>query len=194
MDIPLVPLSLAPLPFRYDAFKPVISSKAMRIHYEGHHKGYVTAFNKLLDRFDSGEIFREGGVSPSALEFNFYGHLLHSYYWNSLTPKKTVLGPKTKKIIKSSYKNLNIFLDALVNAAVNIKGSGWAVAIVEDDHLLVRSITNHDLWQLSRHRPLIVIDAWEHAYYLQHQNRKRSFFENIVKFINWNTFENRLTT
>jgi len=195
MNIPLNnPLNLPPLPFAYDSFKPVISSKAMRIHYEGHHKGYVTTFNNLLDRFNRGEIFGKGGISPSVLEFNFYGHLLHSYYWNSITPQKTVPGPQTKKLIKASYKNLNAFLDDLVNTAANIKGSGWAIAIAEDGYLSVRGIPNHNLWEISSHRPLVVIDAWEHAYYLQHQNRKRSFFENIVTFINWNTFENRLTT
>lgn len=184
--IPLRPITLPPLPYSYDVFEPHISEDAMHIHHNGHHKGYVTKFNKLLRQFNSGK-----NISMLDLEFNFFGHLLHSYYWNSISPLSTTPGPLTEKLIALSYGSFDSFLDQLISAAVSIKGSGWVAVVMEDGYISIKSFDNHELFQIQG-QPLLVIDVWEHAYYLDYQNRKRTFFAKLVSFINWDTFEKRL--
>ena len=192
MNIPLQPLVLSPLPYSYDAFEPFLSKEAMMVHYLGHHRNYVNKFNELIARLEGGEKLGRD-ISPLDLEFNFYGNLLHQYYWNSFTPKKTIPETFTKRLIRDSFNTTEQFLDEIGSAASSIKGSGWVVVTEESGELLISTIPNHELWQEAR-RPLLVLDVWEHAYYLDYQNKKNTFFLDMLKLINWDTFENRLTT
>lgn len=192
MKIPLQPLELIPLPYSYDAFEPFLSEEAMRLHHLGHQRGYVNKFNELLARLNAGEIIGKE-ISPFDLEFNFYGNLLHQYYWNSFNPGQTSPGIFTKKLIRDSFNTTDQFLSEIGSAAASIKGSGWVIVTEEEGLLEISTIPNHELWQEAK-RPLLVLDAWEHAYYLDYQNKKNTFFLEMIKMINWHAFENRLTT
>jgi Fe-Mn family superoxide dismutase len=221
VNIPLNRLILPPLPYYYDALEPLISAEAMRIHYEGHHKNYVDTFNKLLDRLEHVPImkplFRESfpgehGVSPTSLEFNFFGHILHSHYWNSISPRRSSWpGPTTEAALSRSYLSLDgpgSFLIDLSQAAQSIKGSGWVVVVPSDckRYIDVQTIENHNpleartTWSREAIRsetgkkPLLVFDAWEHAYYLDYQNKKGSFFKDLGEFINWDALEDGLSS
>jgi Fe-Mn family superoxide dismutase len=179
MRIPKKKLRLPSLPYHYDGLEPITSSQALRVHYEGHHAGYVKNFNKLLD---------EGGSRPD-LEFNYSGHILHTHYWESFGPQESYPGVETQQMLDPEA-----FVRSLVNTALKIKGSGWSVAVLDRGQVKIMPIANHDLRNIVHFEPLLVLDAWEHNYYLDFANMKKKFFNSIVELINWDTLEKRLAS
>jgi len=178
-------IHLPPLPYHYDGLEPVTSAAALKIHYQGHHKGYVDNYNKML---------KDGG-SKIDMEFNYSGHLLHTHFWESFTPLQTSPGDETMKLLRWRYQRNPIgnFVEELIAKAMNIQGSGWVIALLYRGNIEVISIANHDLRNVVYGTPLLVLDAWEHAFYLDYQNNKSKFFDKIVDLINWNNLEAKLT-
>lgn len=186
MYIPKTKLVLPPLPYSFDGLEPVTSSRALQIHYKGNHAGYVKNFNRLLI---------EGG-SQADLEFNYSGHILHCEFWKSYSPLRTAPGNATLSLINDTYPNvlypLGNFVNEIVETAMKIKGSGWAIAIIDRGQLKVTSIPNHDLKKIIHANPVLVLDGWEHVFFLDYANKKKAFFEGIVELINWDTVEQRV--
>jgi Fe-Mn family superoxide dismutase len=185
MKLPKHKLFLPALSYEYDGLEPITSARALRIHHLKHHQSYVKNYNKLLG---------EGG-SKSDMEFNYSGHILHTHLWESFTPHSNSPSPKTLKLLTQTYgKNpIEKFLAELVTKASATKGSGWVIAIFYRGNLQLISIDNHRLRDVVHGTPLLVVDAWEHAFYLDYQSEKKRFFNSIIELIDWDNFEIKLT-
>jgi len=187
MRLPSEPISLPVLPYSYDGLTPVISVDQLKTHYSGHHRTYVETYNRLLQDKSNSE---DHIVN---LEFNFFGHLLHSLFWQNLTTQHSTK-PTGKFLaqLNSQSSVEKLFKDIIVSAG-NIHGSGWIVVAADNrnNEIVISTISNHDIGDLLNYRPLLVLDAWEHSYYIDYKNKKNLFFESLLTVVNWDVVERR---
>lgn len=180
-------LLLPPLPFGMSDLEPIISRTALESHYLGNHKGYVDKYNELIKDPNSNQV---------DLQFNYNGHLLHTLFWNSLSPGPKIISGKLKNKLQSQLgENYESILKSkIIQAAMKIKGSGW-VALTYDvvnKLIRIRTIPNHELEKIGKFIPLLVIDGWEHSMYFDYLNDKKSYMENLYNFLlNWHAAETR---
>ena len=183
--------TLPELPYGYSALEPYISGTIMELHHDKHHAGYVKAANAALDRLaDAREKGHYDDIASleRALAFNLSGHVLHSLFWNNMAPKAggRPQGELATVIQQEfgSFENLQKQMNAV---AASIMGSGWAALVWEPlgRKLLVTQIYDHQSNLAQAGTPLLVLDAWEHAFYLQYQNRKTEFFDAVWNVWNW---------
>jgi Fe-Mn family superoxide dismutase len=183
--------TLPDLPYDYGALEPHISGKIMELHHGKHHAGYVKNANSVLeDLFESRQQddFTRITALERSLAFNLSGHILHSIFWKNMMPKGggkpvgDLLGA-----IQKDFGDFSRFRNQLTRVASTIMGSGWAALVWEPigERLLITQIYDHQSNLAQAGVPLMVIDAWEHAYYLQYQNRKTEFFEAVWQVWNW---------
>ena len=182
---------LPELPYDYSALEPHISGRIMELHHDKHHATYVEGANKTLEQLDEardkGDFTRLAALEK-ALAFNLSGHILHSLFWQSMMPKG---GGKPEgelaEALQRDFGGFDSFKKQLSQAAATIMGSGWAALVWEPlgGRLLTTQIYDHQSNLSQGGIPLLVIDAWEHAYYLQYENRKAEFFEAVWKVWNW---------
>jgi Fe-Mn family superoxide dismutase len=182
---------LPDLPYDYSALEPHISAKIMELHHGKHHAAYVKNANAVLERLDEArkkEDFTRVAAFEKALAFNLSGHVLHSIFWQNLM-KKGGGEPKgaLADAIKKDLGGFAMFQRQMNEVAATIMGSGWAALVWEPigQRLLVTQIYDHQSNLAQSGVPLMVIDAWEHAYYLQYQNRKAEFFTAVWNLCNW---------
>jgi superoxide dismutase, Fe-Mn family len=189
---------LPPLPYEYNALEPHISAKIMELHHDKHHKTYVDGANKALEQLEEarkGGDFTRIAALEKALAFNVSGHVMHSIFWNNLTPKGG--GQPTGELadaIKRDFGSFDTFKKQMTQAAATNMGSGWS-ALVWDPisrGLLTAQIHDHQSETLIGSVPIMVIDAWEHAWYLQYLNEKAKYFEAIWNVFNWDDIGRRL--
>jgi Fe-Mn family superoxide dismutase len=183
--------ALPDLPYDYSALEPHISAKIMELHHGKHHAAYVKNANAVLERLDEArkkEDFTRVAAFEKALAFNLSGHVLHSIFWQNLM-KKGGGEPKgaLADAIKKDLGGFAMFQRQMNEVAGTIMGSGWAALVWEPlgQRLLVTQIYDHQSNLAQSGVPLMVIDAWEHAYYLQYQNRKAEFFTAVWNVWNW---------
>ncbi|KAK7755930.1 Superoxide dismutase [Mn], mitochondrial [Diatrype stigma] len=194
-------VTLPDLPYDYSALEPHISGQIMELHHSGHHQTYVNNVNKILDLVEEA---KEKGNDKKVKHshrvnyfFNNGGHINHSLFWENLAPSGNGGGGEPEGALKTAIeKDFGSFEDLQkeVNTTLaGIQGSGWAwlVRDTEAKKLKVVKTSNQNI-VLRSHVPLMGIDAWEHAYYLQYQNRKAEYFNAIWNVINWSTVANRL--
>jgi Fe-Mn family superoxide dismutase len=189
--------TLPDLPYDFSALEPHISGQIMELHHGKHHAAYVKAANSVLDQLtearDKMDFSRLAALERS-LAFNLSGHVLHSIFWQNLSPTGggTPVGPLAEAIQKD-FGNFDQFRKQIETVASTIMGSGWAALVWEPlgEQLLITQIYDHQSNLAQGGVPLLVIDAWEHAYYLQYQNRKAEFFEALWKLWNWSDIEKR---
>jgi superoxide dismutase, Fe-Mn family len=183
--------SLPDLRYDYGALEPHISGKIMELHHDKHHAGYVKGANETLEKLDEArkkDDFTRLGALEKALAFNLSGHVLHSLFWQNLTPKG---GDKPDgelaTAIQRDFGGFDKFKRQLTEAASTIMGSGWGALIWEPlaGQLLTTQIYDHQSNLTQGGVPILVLDAWEHAFYLQYQNRKTEFFEAVWSVWNW---------
>ena len=183
--------TLPELRYDYSALEPHISGKIMELHHDKHHAGYVKGANTALDHLaearDEGH-FEDIGAMEKALAFNLSGHVLHSAFWQNMAPKAG--GRPQGELASAIVEEFGSFeiLQKQVNAvAATIMGSGWAALVWEPlgKKLLVTQIYDHQSNLAQASAPLLVLDAWEHAFYLQYQNRKTEFFDAVWNVWNW---------
>jgi len=188
------PHVLPPLPYAENALDPVISPNTIGYHYGKHHKGYVDALNKLLVDSELAELTLEkliadtAGKTDKVAIFNNAAQLWnHTFYWRSLRPKGGGEPPAgLKKMIDASFGNLDACKLELETAAMNQFGSGWAWLVLEADTLKVVKTGNAGTPLTKGVKPLLTIDVWEHAYYLDYQNRRADYVKAVLdKLINW---------
>lgn len=182
---------LPDLSYDYGALEPHISARIMQLHHDKHHKGYVDGANKACETLE--EARRAGDFSKTAaleraLAFNLSGHVLHSLFWQNLAPNGG--GKPTgdlAKAIDRDFGGFDSFKKQLVAAAQTNMGSGWGVLMWDplSARLLTAQIHDHQSDTLMGSLPIMVLDAWEHAYYLQYQNEKAKYFEAIWNVWNW---------
>jgi Fe-Mn family superoxide dismutase len=182
---------LPDLPYAYNALEPYISGKIMELHHGKHHAGYVKNANAVLKQLDEArqkDDFARVAALERSLAFNLSGHILHSIFWRNMMPKGggTPDG-ELATAIQKDFGGFPRFRKQLTEVAATIMGSGWAALVWEPigQRLLITQIYDHQSNLAQAGVPLMVLDAWEHAYYLQYQNRKTEFFDAVWNVWNW---------
>jgi Fe-Mn family superoxide dismutase len=188
---------LPQLSYDYSALEPHVSGKIMELHHGKHHAAYVKNANATLDRLDearSKEDFTRLGALEKALAFNLSGHILHSIFWKNLAPKAGgEPDGELAETIKRDFGSFARFKKQFSETAGSIMGSGWAALVWEPvgERLLITQIYDHQSNLSQSGVPVMVLDAWEHAYYLQFQNRKAEFFDALWNLWNWRDISGR---
>ncbi|HSQ27564.1 MAG TPA: superoxide dismutase [Anaerolineales bacterium] len=185
---------LPALPYAENALEPVITAKTLNFHYGKHHKAYVDNLNKLITETDYSDLSLEeiikgtAGRSEKAAIFNNAAQIWnHTFYWNSLSPKGGGEPPVAlKNMLEASFGSVDAFKKDLAEVAVSQFGSGWAWLILEDGKLKVVKTANAEDPLTTGKKPLLTIDVWEHAYYLDYQNRRPEYVNAVLeKLVNW---------
>jgi Fe-Mn family superoxide dismutase len=188
------PLLLPALPYGDDALTPVISANTIGFHYGKHHKGYLDNLNKLIAGTEYADLTLEkiiiataGNAEKTAIFNNAAQTWNHSFYWQSLRPKGGGEPPAAlKQKIVAAFGSVDACRKELVTAATTQFGSGWAWLVLEGDKLKVVKTANADTPLAKGIKPLLTIDVWEHAYYLDYQNRRLDYVNAVLeKLINW---------
>jgi Fe-Mn family superoxide dismutase len=188
------PLSLPPLPFGEGALAPVISAQTLSFHYGKHHAGYVANLGKLVANTPlAGQSLEEiilatAGQADKAAVFNNAAQVWnHTFFWNSLSPKGGGEPPAAlKALIETSFGSVDACKKELATAAATQFGSGWAWLVQDGAKLSVVKTGNAETPFTKGLNPLLTIDVWEHAYYLDYQNRRPDYVSALLdKLINW---------
>jgi len=191
--------TLPDLKYDYGALEPAISGQIMELHHSKHHQTYVTSYNTAIEQLEAaqskGDIAAQIALKP-LINFHGGGHLNHSLFWENLAPKNQGGGDPPSgalsKAIDDSYGSLDAFKVKFNAALAGIQGSGWAWLVKDSQtgDISIATYANQDP-VVGRYKPLLGIDAWEHAYYLQYQNRKAEYFNAIWDVVNWKAVESR---
>ena len=188
------PLVLPPLLYAENALEPVISAKTISFHYGKHHKTYMDNLNKLIAGTDYSEMSLEeiiegtaGRPERIAIFNNAAQTWNHSFYWKSLSANGGGEPPASlKQKIEASFGSVDACKKELASAAVAQFGSGWVWLVLDDAKLKVVKTANADVPLTMSFKPLLNIDVWEHAYYLDYQNRRADYANAVLdKLINW---------
>lgn len=188
------PHILPPLPYADNALDPVISANTLSFHHGKHHKTYVDNLNKLIAGTELADLPLEEIIASTAGHadktgiFNNAAQVWnHTFYWKSLSPKGGGEPPAAlKQKIEASFETMEACKKELATAATTQFGSGWAWLVQDGDKLKVVKTSNADLPLTSGLKPLLTIDVWEHAYYLDYQNRRVDYVNAVLdKLINW---------
>jgi Fe-Mn family superoxide dismutase len=188
------PHVLPPLPYPDNALSPVISGHTIGFHYGRHHKGYVDNLNKLIAGTEFADLplttiitATAGKADKSAIFNNAAQDWNHTFYWRSLKPNGGGEPPAVlMQKIEASFGKLDACKKELAAAATTQFGSGWAWLVLDGDKLKVVKTGNADMPLTTGMKPLLTIDVWEHAYYLDYQNRRPDYIEAVLdKLINW---------
>lgn len=183
------------------ALEPSISGQIMDLHYNRHHKTYLTNLNNALGSYaealSAGDLIKQLELQ-SAIKFNAGGHVNHTLFWESLAPAASgtndasSAAPKLSSAIAKRWGDANAFKAAFEALALAIQGSGWAWLVKDPDTAELELTTSKDQ-DLPTGGKLIVfgVDMWEHAYYLQYFNNKKEYLTKIWDVINWKTAEAR---
>ena len=190
--------TLPALPYAHDALAPHVGADTMEIHHGKHHQGYVNNLNAALEGLgaladmDVHELLQNLDQVPEdkrqAVINNGGGHANHSLFWSIMCPSGNGGDPSGElaAAIKSAFGSLEAANEAFTTAAATRFGSGWAWLVLGDSGLEIYSTANQDSPIMQGHTPLLGIDVWEHAYYLNYQNRRPDYIEAWKNVINWN--------
>lgn len=190
-------IQLPDLPYAYDALEPVIDAKTMEIHHGKHHAAYVNNLNAALEKHPEIEVecmcdlLSKIDEIPAdiqtAVRNNGGGHHNHKLFWKSLAPvNSTELKGELKTAIESTFGSYESFVEKFSAAATTRFGSGWAWLVMTDDlKLEVISTPNQDSPLFEGKFPLLGLDVWEHAYYLNYQNRRPDYVKAFFSIVNW---------
>jgi Fe-Mn family superoxide dismutase len=188
------PHVLPSLPYADNALEPVISAKTIGFHYGKHHKGYVDTLNKLVAGTEFADlpltkiITRTAGKADKTAIFNNAAQTWnHTFYWHSLKPKGGgEPSDALKQKIMLSFGSVDACKKELSTAAMAQFGSGWVWLVLDGDKLKVVKTANAEDPLTTGMKPLLTIDVWEHAYYLDYQNRRADYVNAVLdKLINW---------
>jgi superoxide dismutase, Fe-Mn family len=196
-EVPMGRYVLPDLQYDFGALEPHISGQIMELHHGKHHKTYVEKANETLEQMDEArrrnDFSRVAGLEK-ALAFNLSGHVLHSIFWKNMTPKGGDRPTaELARAIERDFGSFEAFQAQLTEVAATVMGSGWGALIYEPiaQRLLTCQIYDHQSNLSQGGVALLVIDAWEHAYYLQYKNQKAAFFKAVWNLWNWNDVEAR---
>jgi superoxide dismutase, Fe-Mn family len=183
------------LPYDFKALEPVISAEIMQVHYQKHHNAYVTNLNGALEKYEQAQAHEDLNAMISlqpAIRFNGGGHINHSIFWTNLAPKNQGGGELPKgelaDAIKERWGSLDSFIEKFNSEAGPIQGSGWCwlCTCPKSHRLKIVTCANQDpLEGTTGCIPLLGIDVWEHAYYLQYKNARPDYLKAIWQVVNW---------
>jgi len=193
---------LPDLGYAYDALEPHIDARTMEIHHTKHHNGYTTKLNGAVAGTDLEgksieDILANLDMSNGALRNNGGGFFNHSLFWSVMNPEdKGYLSGELKDAIEAAFGSKDTFMEAFSNAAATQFGSGWAwLCVMPGGKVEVCSTPNQDNPLMPgvacEGTPILGLDVWEHAYYLNYQNRRPDYIDAFFKVINWNEVEKR---
>ncbi|KAL4576071.1 hypothetical protein LXL04_012159 [Taraxacum kok-saghyz] len=188
--------TLPDLAYDYGALEPAISAEIMQLHHQKHHQTYITNYNKALEQLD--DAIAKGDASTavklqSAIKFNGGGHVNHSIFWKNLAPTSEGGGEAPHGslgwAIDQHFGSFEKLIAKMNTEGAGVQGSGWVWLAVDKElkRLVVETTANQDplVTKGASLAPLVGIDVWEHAYYLQYKNVRPDYLKNIWKVINW---------
>ncbi len=201
---PNYPYELPPLPYTYDALEPVISKLTLEFHHDKHFLAYI---NNLNDAISKDERLQDKTLveiltnlkdinSPvaTAVRNNGGGVFNHDFYFNALTaPNSSKMSDKFSALTQKNFGSVENFISEMSAAAVSQFGSGWAWLVEDKDgKLCIVKTANQDTPLENGYNPLLNLDVWEHAYYLDYQNRRPDYVKKYFDIVNWQVVEDRL--
>ena len=197
--------TLPDLPYAHDALEPVIDARTMEIHHGKHHNTYITNLNNALEGHDDlaaksvEDLITDLDSVPegirTAVRNNGGGHANHSLFWQLMAPEADRGEPSDefRAAAEAAYGSIDATHDEFVKAGTTRFGSGWAWIVIKDGKLAVLSTANQDNPIMAGDgTPILGVDVWEHAYYLNYQNRRPDYIEAWTSVINWNEVNSRL--
>ncbi len=189
------------LPYAFNALEPTIDAKTMEIHYTRHHKSYYNNFMAAIKdtpvaEMDLKDLFAGISKQSATIRNNSGGFYNHQLFWENLTPAKTNPSVVLKGVLEKNFGSMDKFKEEFGNAAKKQFGSGWSWLVAgKDGKLFVTGSPNQDnpLMDVMEKNgtPLLCLDVWEHAYYLQYQNRRADYVDNFWNIVNWDTVSKR---
>ncbi len=199
-----MPFQLPSLPYAFNALEPHVDARTMEIHHGKHHAAYVNNLNAAItgtdtDKMTIEEICKNISKFSPAIRNNGGGHFNHSLFWTLMTPG----GSKTPEggigeAINSTFANFDEFKTKFAAAGATRFGSGWAWLVVNDGKLAIGSTPNQDnpIMDVSELKgtPILCLDVWEHAYYLNYQNRRPDYITAWWNVVNWNEVAKRFSS
>jgi Fe-Mn family superoxide dismutase len=196
----MTPYVLPELAYDYGALEPYISGHIMELHHDKHHRGYVEGANRTLEQLAEARTqgkFDNVAALEQVLAFDASGHLLHSLFWQNLAPRAG--GEPTGALgtaVERDFGGFQAFKKQLSQTAATIMGSGWAALLWDtlSEQLMVVQLHDHQSRTIQGAVPLLVLDVWEHAYYLQYETAKAKYIEAVWNLWNWAAIEERYDT
>lgn len=188
--------TLPELPYAYNALEPFCSAEILELHHSAHHAAYVQGANSTLEKLAEARAEESSDTLNGLLRdlaFHVSGHILHSLFWENMTPDESQPSADLAAAMETSFGSMNNLREQFFAAAKSIQGSGWAAISFEptSKKLIVHQIRDHHANSVIAARPMLVLDMWEHAYYLQYQNRKNDWIEAFWSLIDWRTVSER---
>ena len=194
--------SLPKLPYDYNALEPYISEMQLKLHHDKHHQGYVNGANADFEKLDkarkeNAEIDAKAVLKD--LSFNVGGHLLHSIFWENMSPAGKGGGGQpggaVADAINKEFGSFEEFKKEFTKAAATVEGSGWAALAVHPcvDRPLIMQIEKHNVNVYPTFKILMVLDVWEHAYYVDYKNERPKFIEAFWNIVNWDKVNKNLS-
>lgn len=186
--------SLPTLPYGYDALAPHIDARTMEIHHTKHHQGYVDKLNAALEGSDLAEMPVEelmanldkvSADKRTAVQNNGGGHANHSLFWTILSPEGGEPEGALKAALEAEFGGVDKFKEEFAAAAGTRFGSGWAWLVISDGQLEIMSTPNQDNPWMEGKTPILCLDVWEHAYYLNYQNKRPDYIAAFWNIVNW---------
>ncbi|KAL9709328.1 Superoxide dismutase [Mn], mitochondrial [Leucoagaricus gongylophorus] len=188
--------TLPPLPYAYDALEPYICKEIMELHHTKHHQAYVDGLNAAEEAYAKTEDTKEKIILQSALKFNGGGHINHSLFWKNLSPVSQGGGELNSGVLKEqilkNFDSIEGFFKNFVTKTAAIQGSGWGWLAWNPHTRALEIVTTSNQDPLTNHVPILGVDIWEHAFYLQYKNVKIDYLKSIWNVINFKEAENRL--
>jgi len=193
--------TLPKLPYDYNALAPYMSEEQLKLHHDKHHQTYVNGANSAFEKLDKARqenIDIDTKAVLKDLSFNIGGHLLHSIFWENLAPSGKgggVPGGAIADIINEEFGSFERFKKEFSAAAASTEGSGWAALAIHPcvGRSLIMQIEKHNVNVFPTFNVLMVMDVWEHAYYVDYQNQRPKYIEAFWNIVNWDQVNKNLS-
>jgi Fe-Mn family superoxide dismutase len=189
-------VELKPLPYSEDALEGVISKRTISFHYGKHHQGYVNNTNNLIigTEFEDATLVEIIKNSEGALFNNAAQAFNHEFYWLCMTPEKKSPSNELKELCDESFGSFENFKDEFIKKASTLFGSGWCwLEMDTDKKLIITQRSNADTPLIHDHKPLLTCDVWEHAYYLDYQNKRADYIRKWFEIVDWEFVGSNIT-
>ncbi len=192
---------LPELAYQYNALVPYISEELLRLHHDKHHAAYVNGANMILEKMDKASTDNtdfDTKATFKELSFHIGGHILHSLFWKNMAPeneKKGMEPPMTiKKTLIEEFGSIDRFKKLFSQTAASVEGSGWAALSFcrQTNRPIIMQIEKHNVNIYPGFKIIMVLDVWEHAYYLDYKNDRAKFIDAFWNIVNWAEINKRL--